>query len=161
MLQYSSAFQAASLKRGYVIGTFSLLSAFSLPLAAQSSQQTATYAAQQDTTFRRGSGVTLARVSSQQIENLAVLGRVWGFAKYYHPAIAEGRFNLDSELFRLLPKVLATKNPAERSQLLSAWLTRLGPVPACATCAQNSAKPAKQQADLAWLTDPKQLSPAL
>lgn len=49
----------------------------------------------------------------------------------------------------------------ERSLVLSTWLTSLGPVPTCATCAAASQTKVHQMPDLAWLTDLKQLSPTL
>nr|GFD16009.1 hypothetical protein [Tanacetum cinerariifolium] len=89
------------------------------------------YKAEQDTAFRRGSGLTIDNLSKQQIDNLAVLGRVWGFVKYYHPAVARGDYNLDAELLRVLPNVMASKNLGARSEVLRAWVTSLGKVPAC------------------------------
>jgi C-terminal processing protease CtpA/Prc len=117
------------------------------------------FKAEQDTAFRHGSGLALDNLSQQQIDNMAVLGRVWGFVKYYHPAVARGDYNLDAELLRVLPKVLATKDLKARSEVLGAWLTSLGPVPACPTCREPDST--RLQPDLAWLTDKKQLSPAL
>ena len=119
------------------------------------------FKAEADTSFRHGSGVTFDNLSKQQIENLAVLGQVWGFAKYYHPAIARGDYNWDAELLRVLPKVLAAKNLKTRSQILSTWLTSLGPVPACSTCKEPAPDSIRLQPDLAWLTDKEQVSPAL
>ncbi|UPL48890.1 hypothetical protein [Hymenobacter sublimis] len=77
------------------------------------------YKAEQDTAFYSGSGIQLSSLNKQQLENLAVLGRVWGFVKYYHPAVAAGEHNLDAALFRVLPQVLASSSTAARSQLLS------------------------------------------
>jgi C-terminal processing protease CtpA/Prc len=119
------------------------------------------YKADQDTAFRHGSGLALDNLSAQQIDNLAVLGRVWGFAKYYHPAAARGDYNLDAELLRVLPKVLAAKDLSARSEVLSAWLTSLGPVPACRSCREPAPKTVRLLPDLAWLTDQSQLGPAL
>jgi len=119
------------------------------------------FKADQDTVFRRGSDISLNNLSQQQLENLAVLGRVWGFAKYYHPVVARGEVNMDAELFRVLPKVLQASNQQVRSQVLSAWLTSLGPVPACSTCQEPKPKEVRLQPDLAWLTDQRQVSPAL
>ena len=119
------------------------------------------FKAEQDTAFTHGSGLTLDHLTPQQFDNLAVLGRVWGFVKYYHPAVARGDYNLDAELLRVLPKVLATKDLNARSEVLSAWLTSLGPVPACRTCREPEAKTVRLQPDLGWLTDNSQLSPAL
>ena len=119
------------------------------------------YKAEQDTAFRHGSGLMLGNLSAQQIDNLAVLGRVWGFVKYYHPAVARGDYNLDAELLRVLPRVLSSPTELARSQVLSAWLTSLGPVPACARCREPAPADVRLQPDLAWLADDAQLSPAL
>jgi C-terminal processing protease CtpA/Prc len=131
------------------------------PLAQAPPKLVAHYKAEQDTAFRRGSRLTLEHLSPQQLDNLAVLGRVWGFVKYYHPAVARGDYNWDAELLRVLPRVLATKSLSERSQVLSTWLASLGPIPACKTCQEPAPGSVRLQADLNWLTDTKQLSPAL
>lgn len=119
------------------------------------------YKAEQDTAFYSGSGISLGSLSQQQIENLAVLGRVWGFVKYYHPAVAAGEHNLDAALFRVLPQVLASASTEARSQLLSNWVTSLGPVPFCPKCREPAPNNVRLQPDLAWLTDNHQLSPTL
>jgi C-terminal processing protease CtpA/Prc len=131
------------------------------PLAQAPPKPVVHYKAEQDTAFRHGSGLVLANLSKQQIDNLAVLGRVWGFVKYYHPAVARGDYNLDAELLRVLPKALASKNLKARSEVLSAWVTSLGKVPACRTCREPAPSSVRLQPDLAWLTDQNQLSPAL
>lgn len=38
-----------------------------------------------------------------EIANLTKIGKVWGFLKYYHPAVAKGTINWDAELTKLLP----------------------------------------------------------
>ena len=91
----------------------------------------ASFIAEQDTAFRHGSGIALDNLTPRQVDNLAVLGRVWGFVKYYHPAVARGDHNWDAEMLRILPKVLKAKNTAERIAVPSTWLTALGPVPPC------------------------------
>ncbi|TYZ13542.1 peptidase S41 [Hymenobacter lutimineralis] len=131
------------------------------PLAQAALRPVKHYKAEQDTSFSRASGISLGKLSKQQVENLAVLGRVWGFAKYYHPAVAAGEHNLDACLLRLLPQVLASASLKARSQLLSAWLTSLGPIPACAACQEPAADSTRLQPDLAWLTDKRQVTPAL
>ncbi|GAA4051065.1 hypothetical protein GCM10022409_42280 [Hymenobacter glaciei] len=120
-----------------------------------------TYKAEQDTAFRHGSGIALDDLTKPQIDNLAVLGRVWGFVKYYHPAVARGDYNWDAEMLRILPKVLNAKTRDERSVALAAWLTGLGPVPACSSCREPARANVRLTADLAWLTDKNQLSAAL
>ena len=98
--------------------------------------------------------------SRLQLESLVLLGRVWGFAKYYHPAAATSKVDWDHELRTLLPQVAACRTPLERSQLFSRWLASLGPVSPCPTCAPVQAA-ARLQPALRWLTDPRVVSPAL
>lgn len=56
-----------------------------------------------DTEFTAGSGVELTELSPEQVENLAVLGEVWGVLKYHHPRVTSGELHWDFELFRVLP----------------------------------------------------------
>jgi hypothetical protein len=129
-----------------------------LSLAAQAQTPAATteapiYKALLDTTFQKGSRLVLSKLTAQQLENLTALGQVWGFVKYYHPVVAAGQVDWDKELFRVLPAALASRNTAERSALLGQWVTKLGPVAPCATCAKRPALPVRQEPDLTWLTD--------
>ena len=61
----------------------------------------------------------------QVIENLEVLCRVWGYAKYHHPVFADSTFNVDYELFSLLPQV-AHADPMIRNRILAGWIDGLG-----------------------------------
>jgi C-terminal processing protease CtpA/Prc len=128
--------------------------------ASGAAPTTPAYKAQLDTTFQKSSGISLNKLNRQQVENLAVLGQVWGFVKYYHPAVASGNYNWDKELFRVLPSVLASKDQAERSQVLSKWLTGLGPVQTPAV-KPTPRKLVQMQPTLGWLTDGKLLSQEL
>ena len=85
-----------------------------------------TYKASLDKEFSEGSTINITSLSDQQITNLALLGKMWGFLKYHHPAIAKGDYNWDFELFRIIPKILAVKNDVERNDLLSNWIDNLG-----------------------------------
>jgi hypothetical protein len=105
-----------------------------------------------DTEFDGGSGIELGELSPVQIENLALLGRVWGFLKYHHPRIASGALHWDYELLRALPAVLAATTPPERQQALLSWVRRLGEAPACAPCAAASDHP-QQAAAIDWIFD--------
>ena len=132
------------------------------PLTNVALRPAPTRPAARDTAFQQRSGLVFPdKLTPQQVENLAVLGRVWGFVKYYHPAVAAGNFNLDAELFRVLPTVLAAPNEESRSQVLSTWVAKLGPVPACKRCKELPAANVRLQPDLTWLSDKNQLSNAL
>jgi hypothetical protein len=129
---------------------------------AQAQVPEGTYAAQQDTAYQSGSHLVLPLApSAQQVDNLTLLGRVWGLVKYYHPAVAQGHYQMDAELFRLLPSVIAAHNASACTRILRAWLTRLGPVRGCASCAAVPGVAPNQQPDLAWLHEEKRLGKAL
>ena len=65
-----------------------------------------------DKEFDAGSGIALKALTTTQIVNLAMTGKVWGFLKYHHPAIVAGKRHWDYELFRVLPRVLAASDKA-------------------------------------------------
>jgi len=81
---------------------------------------------EQDTEFKDSSKIKYIELNEHKTEDLKTLGLVWGFLKYYHPNIAEGNFNWDFELFRILPKIIKSKNSNERDVYLSNWITKLG-----------------------------------
>lgn len=108
--------------------------------------------AQLDKEFENGSRIDFADMNAADIKNLEVLGRVWGFLKYYHPQIAKGNYNWDYELFRFLPKYIATENNNERNTLMINWIEALGKVEKCTKC-----KPTDENAllkpDLKWINN--------
>lgn len=59
--------------------------------------------------------------SSKVINNLTDLCRVWGVLKYYHPGIAQGKWDWDQELLKFLPRV--TKRNFH--QEISRWISDL------------------------------------
>ena len=86
------------------------------------------YKAEADTEFEKGSKIAIKHVTPQTVTNLEVLSRIWGFLKYYHPAVATGDYNWDAELFRVMPSIIDAKDTNERNQLLVQWINRLGKV---------------------------------
>ncbi|PSL34231.1 S41 family peptidase [Dyadobacter jiangsuensis] len=110
------------------------------------------YAAELDKEFDGGSKLALGpgyKLSKEQATSLAQLGRIWGFVKYHHPAVANGNFNMDYELFRVAAPYIAAKNDTERQQVIGQWLSKFGPIRELspeAIPADAVIKP-----DLAWL----------
>lgn len=78
--------------------------------------------------FDKTSGIRVGSLSAQQIDNLVMLGKVWGFLKYHHPAVASGKYQWDYELFRILPRVLAASSKKQTQALLTEWIASLGVV---------------------------------
>lgn len=108
--------------------------------------------ADRDHEFDSTSGIAQIPLTSKTTEDLYLLGKLWGFLKYYHPAIAKGNYNWDYELFRILPKVLASESKQQRNSLLSSWISDLGTVMPDKPFSLDSST-VKLYPDLAWLSD--------
>lgn len=111
-----------------------------------------------DKEFDQGSGVTTIDLTPSRTDDLALLGKMWGFLKYYHPEVRNGNYNWDYELFRILPRLLAASNQTERNEVLANWIAKLGAVEKGK--AQNlDNKENKLKPDLDWFNtsglDPK------
>lgn len=104
-----------------------------------------------DNEFDSGSNVSFGDLDKTKIENLNLLGKVWGFLKYYHPEIAAGRYNWDYELFRLLPNFLRAQTVEERDKRLINWIESLGIVEQCDSCKASTG--AVFPPDLNWFSD--------
>lgn len=104
-----------------------------------------------DHQFDSGSGIVLTSLTATQIDNLALLGKVWGFLKYYHPQVTSGKLHWDYELFRILPKVLAAPDAASAQQVLVQWIAGLGHIEPCRTCVTLSESGLVLRPDTAWI----------
>lgn len=103
------------------------------------------------------SGIVITRLSNTQVDNLATLGKVWGFLKYYDPRVTSGSKRWDLDLFRVMPKILAAGNRATANDILATWIDELGPVAPCATCLHLRLKDIELAPQLEWIADRKQL----
>lgn len=70
--------------------------------------------------------IVISNYSSKEIKDLALLCKIWGFLKYYHPVVGAGTYNWDDELLIIMKKVLNTSSATERNTLLSEWIESLG-----------------------------------
>ncbi len=108
------------------------------------------FPAQKDTAFSTHSPVPVLALNARKTAYLQTLGLVWGFLKYYHPAVAAGRYNWDNELFRFLPQYLAAvEDTPQRDAMLYGWIKSLGPVEAGTV--QPTPQNAKLTPDLGWI----------
>lgn len=105
-----------------------------------------------DKEFDQGSNITLTELTAENINDLELLGRIWGFLKYHHPEMAGGNYNWDYELFRFLSRYLQAENEDERNDLVINWIDSFGELEKC-----NSCKPVEEEAflkpDLQWMED--------
>ena len=106
--------------------------------------------AQKDKEFDQGSLITFSSLDTNQIQNLDLLGRIWGFLKYYHPEVGKGNYNWDYELFRILPKYKDSKTNFERDTILIKWIESLGEVIVCKPC-KEAPEDAILKPDFDWI----------
>lgn len=111
------------------------------------------YAAEKDTEFDDGSGIELGELTPQMLENLEVLGKVWGFMKYYHPEVTRGKYNWDYELFRVLPQIANAKDKDQRNQLLNKWIDKYGKIYETADYTISDSTKYSRLIDLSWIDD--------
>jgi len=108
--------------------------------------------AQLDKEFDNGSLIDLPELNPQLVNDLELLGKVWGFLKYHHPEIAAGNYNWDYELFRLLPDYLKANDIKSRDQILINWIDQFGIIKPCDGCKEVDEN-AILKTDLSWFDD--------
>jgi C-terminal processing protease CtpA/Prc len=112
--------------------------------------------------YSQSSGFKVGDVDRVNVENLEVLAKVWGFAKYHHPAFANSVLNVDYELFKLLPRV-ATATKDECNAILLDWVNGLGEFKSAEKKLRReiAEKNYTTPSDTAWLEDEDLLGPEL
>lgn len=111
------------------------------------------YKADEDKEFDKASGIRLAPLTPKTIDNLEILGKIWGFLKYYHPEVAKGNYNWDYELFRVLPQIANAKDKKERNTFLNQWIDRYGEIKETKNYSISDSSMYSHIIDLDWIND--------
>jgi len=90
-----------------------------------------------DKEFDKGSSIVFSELNNQLVSDLELLCRIWGFLKYHHPIVGEGKCNWDYELFRILPKYLQARNTEERDKVILSWIDKFGKISVCTSCKET------------------------
>jgi C-terminal processing protease CtpA/Prc len=114
-----------------------------------------------DRAFDAGSGIQVEQLSARQVDDLVTLGKVWGFLKYHHPAVTNGKHHWDYELFRVLPRILAASNAEQSRAVLTEWVASLGEIAPCSPCAKLPSNGAPLAPDIKWISDRNRLGEPL
>jgi hypothetical protein len=61
-------------------------------------------------------------INQEQITNLSVLCKVWGFIKYYDPTIGNEKVDWDIELIKMFQPILNAKTYKDRNNLIFDWI---------------------------------------
>jgi C-terminal processing protease CtpA/Prc len=106
------------------------------------------FPAEEDKEFDGGSGIGPVTLNPTKKDNLKLLGLIWGYLKYYHPAVGAGNYNWDYELFRILPEVLGATHEKERDEIFLRWAAGLGDFE---TAEKQGYQNVKMEPDLGWI----------
>ena len=117
--------------------------------------------ADKDVEFTKNSRVRLKEADEQTLDNLELLGKVWGFLKYYHPRVTEGNYNWDFELFRVLPQIAEASDKEERNKLLKRWVDKYGEIEGQVDYTVADSAQFHRFAPLQWLGDEELLGKEL
>jgi len=124
-------------------------------------EMTKTAPADTDHVFDKGSPFRSIAVSSKALNDLVLLGKVWGFLKYYHPVIAAGNLHWDYELFRFLPRLMKARSKSNRNAVLSSWIDSIGLPPENPLPPAIDSARAKIVPDLDWIGNTSELGKEL
>lgn len=94
---------------------------------------------------------------SLQIHAIVQASRIWGFAKYHHPAFASRSINADAEYFCLLNDVLQAPDSMKNDICLK-WISGLGPY---AIRDEEDGENIENFNDFNWISDSLSLGKAL
>jgi C-terminal processing protease CtpA/Prc len=114
-----------------------------------------TYKADFDTALN----TEMPELTEEIIDNLALLGKTWGFLKYHHPEVGKGKYDWDDELFQFLPEFMKVNDTRQRDESLLRWIEKYGELPVCTTCKETAAD-AYQKPDFSWVENGN-MSPVL
>lgn len=120
------------------------------------------YRADSDTSYQNSSGLLTMTLDSNKLNNLTRLGMLWGFIKYYHAGVKQGEYNMDAELFRELPKVLAAQNREDADNIMETWIDHFGIPISCPNCRMvTRTDNVKLSPDFGYLFDAEHFSRSL
>jgi C-terminal processing protease CtpA/Prc len=108
--------------------------------------------------FHKKSGIKIESLNENQVRNLNKLCKVWGFVKYYHPKVISSSVNWDFELFRIIPKVMETRDSREVDKVLYNWVNELGEVN---EGTEIGSKDVMMAPDIAWIKNDNYISKEL
>lgn len=103
-----------------------------------------------------------AETKPTETQKLVTTCKVWGYLKYYHPQVANGKFDWDKQLFDVLPKVRQANTKEEFSLVLENWIDSLGEVKEIAPItAPQDVEYFDKNFDLSWINSDKLFSTTL
>lgn len=88
------------------------------------------------------------------VRKLSSFSKIWGFLKYYHPIVAQGKMNWDSVLVDNIPKIFRARNNVEYNTIVNNILVSLGNVQICDSCQKRFPDSLLINCDMRFLKEP-------
>ena len=87
-------------------------------------------------------------------QKLFLTSKVWGFLKYYHPRVNEGKINWDNELIKIVNKLPDFSSNEELSSLYLEWIDSLGEIqPTRIPETKKASQYFDENFDLSWISE--------
>jgi hypothetical protein len=86
-------------------------------------------AASDDTVLGTIPQINAVSLNDHTVKLLSNLGMLWGFLKYYHPAIAKGDYDWDAELLKILPGCFTANSDKDFYAIVNHLVDTLGTIP--------------------------------
>lgn len=107
------------------------------------------------------STLSFSQTTKKEAEKIAVFSKIWGFLKYYHPAVAHGTFDWDKEFITHISELDKLNSKEEISSFYLQWINSLGSIDNCRKCEMEVADSLKRNLDLLWLNDSETFTDSL
>lgn len=102
----------------------------------------------------------IAKAQSEDI-NIATFCKVWGFLKYYHPAVANGKIDWDKEFVNRIEHASKLNSQDKRSKYYLKWIEDLGVINECKNCSGGNMDDKVAIFDAVWKHELDLLTPNL
>lgn len=104
-----------------------------------------------DSIYVFNSHVSPFDITAQRLDRLKTTAQIWGLIKYFHPAVAEGKWDMDTELFKFLPVVLEDQTEVQFDHNLQKWISSFGNYSTSVKPARSKNDNVKMEADFSWI----------
>lgn len=99
------------------------------------------------------SAAAFSQTTAQESQKIATFCKLWGFLKYYHPAVASGKQDWDEEFLTRIKDLNSLHSKPEISNYYLQWIHGLGKVRDCKNCNDEIPDSLAFNLELAWLAD--------
>lgn len=103
-----------------------------------------------DTTYVFESHIPTFKLTANRVNRLKATAQIWGLIKYFHPAVAQGKWDMDTELFKFFPAILDNQTEVQFDHDLQNWISHFGEYRKKSISAVKSDR-IKMEADFNWI----------